>query len=116
MSVPLLMDHQVRYVVTASLRRRGFDVLTAEEDGSEKLPDPELLDRAMMLGRVLVTQDEHFLAESTRRIRAGIPYVGIVYVKQQRLSDRGIVDELELLAGATDLAEWQSRLEFLPLK
>ncbi len=33
-----------------------MDVLTAHEDQASELPDPELLDRATALGRVLFTQ------------------------------------------------------------
>ena len=46
MSVHLYMDVHVRRAVTAGVRLRGVDVLTAQEDGTGELPDPELLDRA----------------------------------------------------------------------
>ena len=55
MSVRLYMDVHVRRAVTAGLRLRGVDVLTAQEDGNRELLDPELLDRATELGRVLFT-------------------------------------------------------------
>ena len=55
MSVHLCMDGHVRRAVTAGLRLRGVDILTAQENGTGKLPDPDLLDRATELGRVLFT-------------------------------------------------------------
>lgn len=40
----------------------------------------------------------------------------MIYVKQRRLSDRQIIEELALIADATDAAEWLNRLDYLPLK
>ena len=56
--VSLYMDHHVPSAITAGLRKRGVDVLTAEEDGSARLDDDPLLDRATSLGRVLFSQDK----------------------------------------------------------
>lgn len=102
--------------MTNALRHRGIDVLTAAEDGSHRLPDPDLLTRATTLGRVLFTQDDDLLAEGTRRLRAGQPFAGVIYVKQRRLSDQQIIEELTLIAGASDAAEWMNRVDYLPLK
>ena len=42
----LYMDEHVPSAITEGLRRRGVDVLTAQEDGRTGEDDPELLDRA----------------------------------------------------------------------
>ena len=52
MPVGLYMDHHVPRPVTSGLRLRGVDVLTAAEDGADRLSDPDLLDRGSALGRV----------------------------------------------------------------
>ena len=57
MSVKLYMGVHVRREVTDGLRRRGVDVLTAQEDETATLPDAQLLDRAAELGQVLFSQD-----------------------------------------------------------
>ena len=57
------MDVHVRRAVTAALRLRSIDVLTAQEDGSAELADDVLLKRATELGRILVSQDEDLLRE-----------------------------------------------------
>ena len=62
MSIRLYMDVHVRWAVTDGLRRRGVDVLTAQDDASEELDDASLLDRASSLGRVLFSQDDDLLA------------------------------------------------------
>jgi len=43
------MDHHVPVAITEALRRRGVDVLTAKEDGAERLDDEALLERATVL-------------------------------------------------------------------
>ena len=58
------MDVHVRRAVTVALRLREVDVLTAQEDGSQRLADPELLDRATALDRVLFSQDRDLLREA----------------------------------------------------
>jgi hypothetical protein len=55
------MDVHVRLPVTTAVRRCGLDVLTAQQAAAERLPDPELLDRATPLQRVLFSQDDDLL-------------------------------------------------------
>ena len=76
------MDVHVRRAITVSLLDRGVDVMTVQADGASELDDPDLLDRATSLGRVLFSQDEDLLAEATRRQRGGIPFAGVVYAHQ----------------------------------
>ncbi len=82
MTLALYMDHQVPRAITLGLRRQGLDVLTAFEDEADRLPDPDVLDRATALGRVLFSQDEDLLVEATRRQATGIPFGGVVYAHQ----------------------------------
>ncbi len=46
MTVRLYMDEHVPRAITAGLRRRGGDVVTAQDNGRRHTPDPEVLDRA----------------------------------------------------------------------
>ena len=64
MSVALYMDEHVYRAITAGLRLREVDVLTAQEDDRRNTPDPILLDRATELGRVMSSQDEDLLIEA----------------------------------------------------
>jgi hypothetical protein len=66
MTIALYMDVHVPQAITEQLRRRGIDVLTAFEDGTEQLPDDQLLLRVTELKRILFTQDIRFrvLAET----------------------------------------------------
>ena len=69
MSLALYMDVHVPAAITRGLRRRGVDVLTAQEDGTTRLEDPDLLDRAGAVGRILFTRDEDLLAVAAERLR-----------------------------------------------
>jgi len=105
----------VRRAVTEGLRLRALNVLPAPADGTARLLDPALLDRAMRQGRVLFTQDEDLLAEATRRLRAGIPFAGVVYAHQLRVTIGRCIVDREPIAKATDLEDWHGRVEYLPL-
>ena len=72
MSVALYMDENVHGAITRGLRQRGVDILTVQEEGREGTPDPQVLDRAGEMGRVLVSQDTDLLIEAVRRQRAGV--------------------------------------------
>jgi predicted nuclease of predicted toxin-antitoxin system len=67
MAIAFYMDHHVPRAITAGLRLRGVDVLTAYEDGSIELDDSALLDRANELERILFTRDDDLLIEATKR-------------------------------------------------
>jgi hypothetical protein len=91
------------------------DVVTAYEDGSHELEDPDLLTRAGELGRVLFSNDDDLLREAHARQKAGIDFTGLVYVHQSHLPTGRVIDDLEVLAEAgepEDLAGW---VVFLPL-
>jgi hypothetical protein len=79
MSLPLMMDVQVPMQITKRLRDAGVDVLTAQEDGSDRLPDEKLLERAQMLGRIIFTQDQDFLAIAAALQRAGKSFIGVFF-------------------------------------
>lgn len=80
------MDVHVPAAITRALRRRGVDVLTAQEDGAARMLDPALLDRVTELGRIVFSRDTDFLAEGVRRQRAGLSFATVVYPHQQYVS------------------------------
>src|SRR6185369_11154820 len=57
----LYADEDFTYPVVEELRRLGHDVLTAQEDGQQATPDPDILARAHALGRAALTHNRrHF--------------------------------------------------------
>jgi len=95
---------------------RDMDVLTAQADGTARLDDSALLDRAGQLARVIFTRDEDFLAEATLRQRAGIPFSGVVYAHQLRVTIGQCVQDLEIIGKCCDSADLINRVEHLPLR
>lgn len=116
MSVRFYMDVHVRRPVTTGLRRRGVDVLTAQDDGTARWDDDELLDRALELGRVLFTQDDDLLNEAAKRQRTGKEFAGVIYAHQQNITVRRTIEDLELVAKACELEEVENRVCYLPLR
>lgn len=78
--------------------------------------DPEVLDRALSLGRVTFSRDDDFLREAARRQRAGEPFAGVIYAHQLRVSIAKCIEDLELLAVASNPDEFQGHVLFLPLR
>jgi hypothetical protein len=115
MSVALYMDAHVHSAVTEQLRRRGVDVVTAQDDDSDNLGDEELLSRSTTLGRVMFTFDIRFKARAEDWQRRGKSFAGLVWGHPMRLTIGQMVLDLELVAKATDPLDWQNTIERLPL-
>ncbi len=109
------MDHHIPKAITLGLRVRGVDVLTAAEDHAATLPDPELLDRATALARVLFTHDDDLLAEAKRRQQEGIPFGGVIFARQLRVSIGVCINDLEIVAKAGEPEDLANRVEYIPL-
>ena len=114
MSIAFYMDQHVPRAITVGLRLRGVEALTAYEDGTSEFEDVSLLDRAGELERVLFTRDDDLLAEATKRQRAGIPFCGIVYAHQLRVSIGRCVEDLELIAKTGEPVDLLNQVVFLP--
>lgn len=114
MPLAFYMDVHVPRAITNGLRRRGVEVITAQEDGSAQLDDPPLLDRATELNRPLYTQDDDLLAEARRRQRADELFVGVIYSHQLRSPVGRCVDDLELIAKTFEPDDLKNRVEFIP--
>jgi len=110
------MDVHVRRAITVGLRLRGVDALTAQDDGAARLADPELLERAANLGRVLFTQDHDLLREARQRQEGGQHFAGIIYAHQLRTTIGQCVEDLELFAKTNEPSDFIDRVEYLPLK
>src|SRR5205823_1511231 len=100
------MDVHIHRAITEGLRLRGVDVLTAQEDGRGKDLDPNLLNRATTLHRLLFTNDDDFLTEAAQRQQTGEPFSGVVYVHQLKLGVGPCIEQLEVIAKLGEPAEF----------
>ena len=114
MPLYLYMDVHIPRAITNGLRRRGVEVLTAQEDGTAELDDPPLLDRATELNRPLYTQDDDLLAEARRRQTTGEIFSGVIYSHQLRSPIGRCIDDLELIAETFEPEDLKNRVEFIP--
>lgn len=115
MSWPLYMDHHVPWPVSAALRDRGVDVLTAAEDGFAEQDDGRLLARATQLRRVLVTQDHGFLSLTASWRAQTRSFFGVAYSPQGKLSFGEFAEWLELVAATLREEELRDQVVFLPM-
>ena len=113
MSVALYMDVHVPQAITDQLRRRGVDVVTSQEDGTDHLEDDVLLARVTLLGRLILTQDLRFKAMAEDWQSRGRAFGGLLY-GHQRHGIGPYVKDLELIAKASDPSDWINRVEYLP--
>lgn len=115
MAIRLYMDVHIPQAITDQLRRRGIDVLTAREDGSDELPDNELLERVRLLERVIFTQDIRFKAMAEDWQRKGRQFAGLIFGHQLGGTIGQYVKDLELIAQLSEPDEWLNTVEYLPL-
>ncbi len=116
MAIALYMDVHVPQAITEQLRRRGIDVLTAFEDRTTELPDDQLLVRVTQLNRVLFTQDIRFrvLAETWQTEDKN--FSGLIFGHQLGGTIGQFVKDLELIAKASEPAEWVNAVDYIPFK
>ena len=102
------MDQQVAAAISEGLRRRGVDVLTAQEAGMCSPTDKEHLAFGLLHGRVIFTQDSDFL----RMHAAGFRHGGIVYAHQQTPVGH-VIRELMLIVEVLGAEDMVGHLEFI---
>ena len=115
MTLRLYMDHHVHSAITAALRGRGIECLTAAEDHADRLPDTELMDRATALGFVVFSQDADLLSIAVERQRSGVTFSGVIFARQLRITIGQAVRDLELMTTILRPDEMLNRIEYLPL-
>lgn len=97
MALAFYMDHHVPKAITNGLRLRGVDVLTAYEDGTNEYGDDDLLN------------------EATKCIQENIPFYGVIYAHQLRVSIGICVNELEMIAQVGEPKDINNQVQFLPM-
>ena len=114
MAVGLYMDVHVPQPITAQLRRRGVDVLTAIEDGRDTATDEELLSRSSELNRVLFTQDIGFKVMAEDWQQKQRRFSGLLFGNQLGATIGQYVSDLELVGNASDPVDWVNVVQRLP--
>jgi hypothetical protein len=108
------MDVHVPGPITTQLRLRGVDVVTAQDDGHRQTSDAELLERTTFLGRPVFTQDVRFRVLAEDWQRNGREFAGLLFGPQLGGTIGQYVEDLELIAKASEPEDWRNVVEFLP--
>lgn len=74
------LDEQLDVEIARQLAGRGIDVLTVRDLRSFGESDMQQLNRAIQMGRVICTNDRHFIQLAS----AGIKHCGIVFGQQDK--------------------------------
>ncbi|MEO8214690.1 MAG: DUF5615 family PIN-like protein [Myxococcales bacterium] len=76
-----LRDECIDGRITAGLRRRGVDVVTAADEQLLGASDDQQMERATALGRVILTADEDFFVIVRDRLARNVAFPGLMFVK-----------------------------------
>ena len=96
------------------IREPAIDFEQPEPAIPEKMPDPQVLDLAESLGRVLVTHDVKTMPKWFRECVEERRCAGLILVPN-KLPIRDIIEDLLLIWHATEAEEWVNQVLRLPL-
>ena len=115
--VPLLTDQDLVDIIVAGLQRKhsNVDLLRVREVGLAEVGDDEVLAWAAEHGRVVVSHDRSTMSEGAyRRVREGLPMLGLVLLPQS-IPYQTAIEDLALIALCSEIVEWEGLVTYLPL-
>lgn len=113
-----LTDENIAQALVLGLQRRvaDIDIVRVQDVGLMRLSDPQILSWAAGQGRVLISRDVKTIPMFAHdRITAGLGMPG-VFVMQAATPLATAIDDLELIAVASNADEWINRVVYLPLR
>ncbi len=103
------MDQHIPAAVSDGLRRRGVDVLTAQDADQCGLPDTEQLRFATADERVMVTFDSDYLALHA----AGVAHAGIAWCQARKYAVGQLLHALFLVHSVLNRDDMRNHVEYL---
>jgi predicted nuclease of predicted toxin-antitoxin system len=103
------LDEHMQSAIAVQLRRRGIDILTADEALLRGAADTAYFAYSLETGRVLVSFDRHFAQLHNRQIG----HAGVVYFPRGNRSVGEVVEALLLVREVYTADEMLGRLEYL---
>jgi predicted nuclease of predicted toxin-antitoxin system len=93
-----------------------LDLVRVQEAGLRTASDPEVLEWAASEGRILLTHDRKTMTKfAYERVSAGLPMAGVVVIRNRPGQIGLMVEEILLVALASEADEWKDQVRFLPL-
>ncbi len=97
------------------LRQPNLDLLRVQDVGLREVDDPAILAWAASNERILLTHDRATMPDfAYDRLVRGEPMAGM-FVVNDRMPIRQVIDELSLLIDCSEQAEWNGVVLYLPL-
>jgi predicted nuclease of predicted toxin-antitoxin system len=97
------------------LRQPNLDLLRVQDVGLQEVDDPIILEWATINNRILLTHDRATMPDfAYERLNKGKDMAGM-FVIDDRMATRQVIDELLLLADCTEQTEWKDIILYLPL-
>ena len=118
MTIKFLVDENFSHKTLAGIKRRDsdIDVVAVQDVELREADDLVVLEWAAREGRIVVTHDVSTLSVyAFDRVAEGLPMPGVIEIPET-VPMSVIIDELVLIAGASDPTEWQNSVRYLPLR
>ena len=117
MKIRFLADADLNKAIVSGLVRRepSIDFVTAHAAGLRGMSDAEVLALAMRQQRVLVSHDVSTMPAQYRAFRATEVRSPGVFLVPQSAEVGTAIESLLLIWLASDAADWENRLVWLPL-
>lgn len=115
--IRFLADENFHVKVIKGIRRNrpDADIVRVQDTIMYQAPDPKVLEWAAQEGRILLTHDvETMVGFANERIASGLPMPGMM-VAHDTLPIAQVIEDLLTILGASEAAEWDSLVTFLPL-
>ncbi len=106
-------DEHIVFAIVQALRMRGMDVVTVQDRGREGADDALLLAEALRDRRIMLTNDQDFLALASELGGRGEAFAPIFYWPQQKRSVGEIVRRVIREASREDYSAACSQVYFL---
>lgn len=116
MSIRFQADNDLKFGIVQAIRRwePTIDFASAQESGLDDVGDPEVLNRAALEGRVLVSHDHRTMIEHFRaRLAAGSTSPGLLIVSQGAPIGE-VVEALLYLWALSDPNDLRDQVYYLP--
>ena len=117
MKVRYQADNDLKKTILDGIRRRepAVDFRSAQAAGLDSVRDPDVLRRAAVDGRILVSHDVSTMPASFEQfIGSGNRSPGLFLVPQ-RTPTGAVIESLVLVWLASEASEWENPLVWLPL-
>lgn len=97
-------------------REAGIDIVRIQDTELYSKEDGQVLEWTARENRLLLTHDASTMTHyAYERVRAGKPMPGVIEVSDE-LTIGSVIQDLLLLAGASNEGEWEGQVIYLPLR